>query len=438
MLIAGVVLLICSFGLLGWGVPVPIAMGLGGLTSLAVFRSGAGLSMIPLVVWSTASNFILTAIPTFVFMGEVILKSGASNKFYRGLTQLLRRTPGGVAMSNIGACGIFAAVSGSSVVTLAAIGNVAYPENIKAGVPKRLAIGSLAGGGTLGILIPPSAALIIYGSVTGESVPQLFMAGLLPGILAILLFLPYVGFAASRGSKDLRGQNNVQPRDDGGSSGRWDWIYVLPLAVIIVLVLGGIWGGFVTPTEAGAIGLLGAFILARLMGTNWGVSFIQESATSALITTSRLLFIIIGAQFASFAFSYTGLGRALCSTVIGWDMNPWVLLIVIYIIYVVTGCVLESISLIVVTIPLFYPIIIELGFDPIWFGVAVVLLVEIGLLTPPVGLNLFVAKDVVHDLPFADIIWGCIPFVILLAVVLIIITVFPEIALFLPSSMTAR
>jgi len=408
-----------------------IAISLGVTGIIALFFTGhiQFLGSVSEIVWNTSNNFIITAIPLFLFMGELVLRSELSEKFYISIGQLLCKIPGNLLHANIIACAIFAALSGSSVATAAAIGTIAIPQMKKVGYDRKLIYGSLAAGGTLGILIPPSISLILYGALTEQSVVKLFTAGIVPGILLTILFLFYTGFKSLKNFKQTNQSFNQKQNLYNGSQLIFSFSKciknILPMVLLIILVLGSLYGGYATPTEAAGIGVFFSLIFGFVFG-KLNKSRIIEALGEAVKTTSMIIFIMIGAQIFSFSLLSLGINRNLIIWVKNAFSSPYSLLIVIYISYIILGCFIDGNSIVFLTVPLFYPLVINAGFDPIWFGIVMVILIELGLITPPLGLNLFVIEGVDKEARINEVIQGSIPYMLLMLLMLAILTIFPK------------
>ncbi len=408
-----------------------LALGATGVLVLYLARGDMGLMAISSVVWNNSNSYILIAVPLFLLMGEVILRSGISDRFYRGVAVLTGRVPGGLLHANIVSCALFSAVSGSSVATAASIGTVAIPEMTKRGYAPRMVLGSLAAGGTLGILIPPSIVMILYGALVEESIAKLFMAGLLPGLAMAALFMTYIAvrMALQPGLAPPR-----DPRRVPFGEKLPHLLHVLPVVALLSIVLGGIYGGAITPTEAAAIGAIGAILLALCYR---GLTFpvLWEATLSSVKTTCMVIFIIIGAQILSTALSYSGASRAISQLVVDMQLSKWVLFAGLVLLYVVLGFFVDGISMIYITLPVLFPVVVEAGFDPIWFGVILTILIELGQITPPVGLNLFTIHGISGGRPFGEVVAGSTPFVFLMLLMVLLLAFFPGLALWIPSLM---
>jgi tripartite ATP-independent transporter DctM subunit len=423
--VAGGIYLAVLVGLLLGGVWVSIAIGMTGVVGLLLVNP-ALLAGVESTVWNTLDSFVLTAVPLFLFMGSMVLNSGISTRFYRGLSPWLGGVPGGLAQSNIAACSIFAAVSGSSVATAAAIGAIAIPEMRERGYDMQITTGTLAAGGTLGILIPPSISMIVYGSVVGESIGRLFAAGIVPGIGLSLAFMAFIWIQAT-----LRPGTTPRQADSVSWGARWRGLAdTVPILLLIVLVLGGLYAGLMTPTEAGGVGAAGAIAVAALYRQlTW--SAVRESLLDTLRTNSMVLFIIVGAQVMSFALVSAEIPRGIVGAIAALSLSPWVIYAVLVALYVVLGCLVEALSLMLLTLPVVYPIVQAQGFDPIWFGVVLVILLEVGLITPPVGLNLYVIQGMAK-VPLGVVARGAFPYVVMMLGAVIVLWFLPGLALWLP------
>lgn len=417
-------LLIILFSLLGSGLWIAITLGITGVVGILI--SGDGLDIIGNIAWDTSNDFILTATPLFLFMGEIILVSGLSKRFYASIVKWLKFIPGGLIHSNILASGMFSAISGSSMATAAAIGSIAIPEMKKFGYQKKHIYGSIASGGTLGILIPPSIVLILYGVMVEESIVDLFQAALIPGILLLSLFLIYTTVVM------LKSKNKI-PSSDIEELGTWESLKgVVPLVLLIVIVLGSIYSGIITPTESAGMGAFLALIIGLIFGhLNWNK--VLQASKNAIKITSMLLFIMIGAEIFSHATVSLGINRDLTSWLANAQLSPIVILVVICFIFIILGFFMDGNSIMFLTIPLLFPVIMEANINPIWFGVIMVILIEIGQITPPLGLNLFVIRSIDTESDITTIVKGAIPYLMIMLLMIIILMMFPNIALWLPS-----
>lgn len=397
---------------------ISAALGLTGLIGLAVSGREQLIASVSDICWNTSNDFILTAVPLFLFMGEVIVSSGISGRFYQSVAKWLSRVPGGLLHSNIIACAIFAAISGSSVATAAGIGSIAIPTMKKHGYKREAIYGSLASGGTLGILIPPSISLILYGAMTDQSIVQLFTAAIAPGILLTLLFLIYTGISAF---KDRPSQQSADSREMTYLSSLSG---IVPMLVLIALTMGSLYSGRATPTEAAGIGAFLSILVGYIFG-HLNMQRIYQALVNAVKTTSMIVFIMLGAQIFSFAVVSSGINRSLIQWIVEADFSKWVLFLMVCLIYLVLGCFMDGNSMVFLTIPLLYPLMVNTGFDPIWFGVVMVVLIEVGLITPPLGLNLFVIQGIDGECSVTDVVRGSIPYMLIMFLMIIILAVFP-------------
>ncbi len=410
----------------------PIAFAMAGVGFLGlIYLSGmrAGFTALEIVPFTTTANYTLSCVPLFVLMGLFCFHSGISQDLYQSAYKWLGQLPGGLAMATVAACAGFAAVSGSSMATAATMGTVALPEMKRYDYDSELATGSVAAGGTLGILIPPSLGFILYAILTEQSIGKLFMAGILPGVLLAALFIVLIY---------VRARHNIKLGPPGPRTSILEKAASLKntwgMLTLFVLVMGGIYMGIFTPTEAAGIGAFGAFIFAIVKR-----QLNRQNLMLALLETGRVagmfLFILVGAMIFSYFLAVTQLPFELANFVTSLPMSRFAILAGILFIYLVLGCIMEITSALVLTLPIFFPAVIALGFDPIWFGVLMVLVQELGLITPPVGLNVFVLSGVAKDVPMSTIFRGVVPFVIVMIIFGVILIVFPQISLFLPNVM---
>jgi len=428
--IAGLILGGLLIILLMAGVWIAIALGIVGTVGVLMSEPEA-LGGLEYVCWNNLNSFVLTAVPLFLLMGSVILEAGVSTRFYKALSTWLDYLPGSLIHTNIVACAMFAALCGSSVATAAAIGTVAIPEMEKRGYDRPLTYGSLAAGGTLGILIPPSISLLIYGAMVEQSIGRLFMGGFVPGLILASIFSVYLLVRTVI-------QPELVPRKEKGSSWKvrlYALRDIMPIIALILLVLGGIYAGVTTPTEAAAAGSAGALVIALAYG---GLSFeaLKRSFFSTIKITSMVLFILIGAQIMSFGLVETNVPRGVVATVAGLNVSRWVIFTFIVLIYLVLGMFVDAMANMLITLPVIYPLVLAYGFDPIWFGIVMVVLLEVGLITPPVGMNIFVIHGVARGRPLTEVIRGAAPYVLLMLLMVGMLAAFPNLVLWLPSRMT--
>jgi C4-dicarboxylate transporter, DctM subunit len=418
----GIILL----SLLALSVPVAGALGWLGLI-LDNFYSLMPLKLaLGEIVWQNAIEYILVAIPLFILLGEILLRAGIAERMYGAMVQWLSWLPGGTMHSNIGSCAIFAASSGSSVATAATVGTVAYPEIARRGYNEPLFLGTIAAGGTLGILIPPSINLIIYGLLTDTSVPQLYLAGFLPGLLLALLFMLTIFIAVL-----IKPEWGGAPVETSWSE-RWKSLPdLLPPLGIFVVVVGSIYAGIATATEAASVGVVASLILAASFGA-LNLNMLREAVEGTLRTTAMVMLIVFAALFLNFVLAAVGMTGKLVALIDHMGISPMQTLWVIIGFYIVLGCFMETLSMLITTTPLIAPILFSMGFDPVWFGILVTLLLETALITPPVGVNLYIVQGVRDGGAMNDVIIGTLPFVLTMFVMIGMLVLFPQIALFLP------
>lgn len=429
-LMVGVGGLAAMFAFMVFRMPVGMAMLAAGYFG-TVLISGARSANALLVTetFSAASNYNLTVIPLFILMGNIASVAGFSSRLYEAAFAWVGWLRGGLASASIIGCAAFAAVSGSSVATAVTIGKVALPEMKRFGYSDALATGAIAAGGTLGFLIPPSTGFVLYAILTEESIGQLFMAGIVPGLLLTALFMAAVALVTLK---------------DPEAGPRGEWVSVskrlralmraLPLIVVIIVSIGGIYLGVFTPVEAAGVGA-GLVILMAIGMRKLEWSVLKQAVSDTVGTTAMLYLIVIGASVLNPFLALTHVPAMLGEAMTSAGLGPYGVLLLIIIAYLVLGMFMDGLAMLVVTIPIFFPIITGLGFDPIWFGVVAVIVIEMGMITPPVGLNVFVVKSVARDVPMATIFRGVIPFWIAMAVCLLAVIVFPQIALTIPSAM---
>jgi C4-dicarboxylate transporter, DctM subunit len=416
-----------AFLLILGGYWIAAALGVAGIIGMYVVGSTpAVMQVIGNIVWNTCNSFVLTSIPLFLFMGDIILVSGLSKNFYKGIVKFLHFIPGGLLHSNIVACAIFAAISGSSVATAAGIGSVAIPEMKRMNYNKSYIYGSLAAGGTLGILIPPSIPLIIYGSMTSVSVSKLFIAAMVPGIALAGLYIIYLLLNALVNPSKYAGViHDASDQFSFGAAIKG----IFPMVVLVVFIFGSIYSGIATPTEAAGVGSLFAIILGVIFG-DLKIKKIWPAAENALKITSMIIYIMIGAQIISYFLTVTGTSRELVSWLVGLGLPSWVFLSCVYIIYIILGCFMDGNSMMYLTLPILYPVLLALGYNPIWFAIVLVVLIELGQITPPMGLNLFVIKGIDTESTLEEIINGCLPYMAIMMFFVLILSVYPTLATF--------
>ncbi|ROR03003.1 TRAP transporter large permease [Desulfosoma caldarium] len=380
-------------------------------------------------MWNSVNSWSLTALPLFVFMGELLHRTAVSDKLFNGLVPWLNRIPGKLLHINVFACSLFAAVSGSSAATTATVGKITLDELSKRGYSESMALGSLAGAGTLGFMIPPSLIMIIYGILSDTSIGQLFIGGIFPGLLLAGGYSFYIALRAI-----------VTPDIVPSQEESFTWAQrfrslrdLAPVLFLIAVVLGGIYLGYTTPTEAAAIGVLGAFVLGVLFRTmSW--SIFKDALWSAVRTSTMITFIIVGAAFLSQVVGFLGITTTLSRFIADLHLSPYMLIFILGLMYIFLGMLLDGISLVVMTLPIVLPMILHAGFSPLWFGIFLVFMVELSQITPPVGFSIFVLQSMSHkDVGF--ILKATFPFFVIMVVTVVLVTVFPQIALFLPQKM---
>lgn len=412
------------------GVPVAVSLGIVGIVGGALLISPAMLSQLPQIAFTQSSSFILIVAPLFVLMSEIISASTIGTRLFIVVQTWLGRLPGALGMAAVISCSGFAAICGSSPVTAATIGKVAIPEMSKMGYSQRLALGATAAGGTLGILIPPSIALILYGVITETSIGDLFIAGIVPGIMiAFLLCFTIFLMVLKNPSLAPAVQERVRMKEKVTGL-----VHVAPILILAFLVIGSIYVGMTTPTEAAAFGVIGALVIVLVM-RQLGFKKLSNVLSNTVKTTGMFFLLVIGGMFASFILTRLRIPQGMAEFILGFDMPGWMIIVVINILILILGMFLDPMSILVIVVPIFFPTVIALGFDPVWFGILVTINMEIGAITPPVGFNLFVLKSVIPDIKMSDVVIGSLWFVVPMIIGLIIIGVFPDIALFLPSLM---
>jgi TRAP-type C4-dicarboxylate transport system permease large subunit len=455
-------------------IPIALAMGIVGIVGYAYMRDwswGAAFATAQTKVYETGRNYTLSVVPLFILMGNFVTRAGMSQELFRAAYAFIGHLRGGLAMATIVACGGFGAICGSSIATAATFAKVAYPSMKKYGYSDALATGAIASGGTLGILIPPSTIMVIYGIMTGTNIGKLFAAGILPGVVAIVLLCVAVQYVTWRDPKAGPAGERLSWRERFATLDGVVWFGALGVAILVVvgfgwvagddaavagaiavfalslvykgvtsvialftLVMGGIYGGVFTATEGAGVGAIGAlvFALAR-RSLDWRALY--EALLESARTTSMLFLILIGAlMFAEFV-NITTMPKDLIAFVTRWDLSPVMVVAGIMVMYVLLGTAMEELSMILLTVPVLFPLIVHLGIDPIWFGILIVVIVEIGLISPPVGMNLFVLKTLLPQVPTGTVFRGVMPFMFADCVRLAILIAFPIISLYLPSLM---
>jgi C4-dicarboxylate transporter, DctM subunit len=428
---AGISIVGALFVLLATGMPIAFALGLAAVGAL-VLQGGFGIFyVLSETMFSGIASLAFVAIPMFVLMGAAVASSPAGSDLYTSLDRWLNRVPGGLVLSNIGACAIFSGMTGSSPATCAAIGKMGIPEMTRRGYPNSVATGSIAAGGTLGILIPPSVTLIVYGIATETSIGRLFMAGVFPGIMLTVMFMIWAlidckrkgyEFAARSVRYTLKEKFAAMPR-------------VLPFLLIIVGTMYVLYGGIATPSEAAGAGAFLTLLVVIIAYRLFKVGVLTNIFGSAMRESVMIMMILAAAELFAFALSSLFITQTIAATIAGMDVNPWVLMGVINVFLLVSGMFLPPVAVIVMTAPLLFPIVTQAGFDPYWFAIVLTINMEIGLITPPIGLNLFVINAIAPDIKTKEILWGSVPYVLVMMLAIVILCIFPGIATWLPNQM---
>jgi len=420
------------FFFLGTGIWVAMSLLGVAVVGMLLFTSRPVGDAMATTIWGASSSWSLTALPLFIWMGEILFRTKLSENLFRGLTPWMQRLPGGLLHVNIVGSAIFAAISGSSAATVATVGKMSIPELRSRKYPERMIVGTLAGAGTLGLLIPPSITLIIYGVTVNESIAKLFIAGILPGIVLALMFMSYVVLWA------------LFRREKGeGDMGHYDWAQkvralgqLLPIIILILSVMGSIYLGLATATEAAVLGVIGGLILSAAQKSLTWNSFIQ-SLLGATRTSAMIAFILAGSSFLSLAMGFTGLPRALAEWIATMELTPIALVAALTVFYIILGCFLDGISAVVLTMAVIEPMVRAAGFDMIWFGIFLMVVIEMAQITPPIGFNLFVLQGMTgHDMGF--IARAAAPLFLIMVLAVAVLVAFPGIATYLPSIMSAR
>ncbi|WP_027718468.1 TRAP transporter large permease [Desulfovirgula thermocuniculi] len=415
--------------LLGSSVWIGISLFMVGMAAFKLFTPSPPLTILSNILWNSTNGSTMMALPLFIFMGEILFRSQISANLFRGLSPWMNGLPGRLLHVNIAACALFAAVSGSSAATTATVGKITVPELLKRKYDPSLSLGSLAGAGTLGFLIPPSLMMLVYGIMSGVSIGKLFIAGVVPGIILAGAFSLYIALRCL-----LR--PDLAPAGDL----RYTWgdrikalPLLLPVLLLIVLVLGSIYTGWATPSEAAAVGVLGALFFAWITRSMDGKAF-REALLGSVKTTCMIMLIVAGASYLSVAVGYLGIPAKLTAFIGTLGLTKYQLIAILSVMYIILGCLLDGFSMIVMTLPLALPLIKAAGFDPLWFGIYLVIMIEIAQITPPVGFNLFVINSLSNESIFRIALYALPSFIIMLLVVALI-TVYPQLVLALPNTM---
>jgi C4-dicarboxylate transporter DctM subunit len=427
---SGALILLAAFALLliliGFGIPVAFALGLVSAAGAVIFLSPAHLAEVGQIAFENGTSFVFVAVPLFILMAEVLASARLSALLFEAASRLLNRVPGGLAVASVAACAGFGTICGSSAATAATIGAPAIPEMLKRGYSKRLSLGAVAAGGTLGILIPPSIAMIVYGIINEVSIGQLYLAGIIPGILMAALLCGSIALA-------VKLRPALAP-----PVGRFTWAEraqslrkVWPVGVLALIVIGPIYTGIATPTEAAALGAAGSLIYAFLTGMTRAE--FGAALTRTVQTTSMILFLLIGGFMLGFVLTSLGIPQSLANYIVSLGANPWVVVILVNVLFFLLGRALDPMTIMVITMPVLFPVVVGLGFDPVWFGIIITINAEIDNILPPDGVNLLVLKSIAPaEVSMSDIIIGSAPFTLVLILGMAIVMVFPELALWLP------
>ncbi|SFO40453.1 TRAP transporter, DctM subunit [Roseovarius lutimaris] len=427
-----ILFLFVLFTLLGTGVWVGLALMGVAWVGMELFTTRPVGDVMLTTIWSASSSWTLTALPMFIWMGEILYRTRLSEDMFKGLSPWMAGLPGGLVHTNIVGCTVFGAVSGSSAATLTTVGKMSIPELRKRNYPEHLVIGTLAGAATLGLMIPPSLTLIVYGVTVNESITKLFFAGVVPGIILAAMFMGYVAIYSVT-SKDWN--PDVEEKISFGQKIK-NSRFLIPILLLIVVVIGSLYLGYATATEAAAIGVVGALVLAAVQGSLDWKSFVQ-SLMGATRTSAMIALILAGAAFLSLAMGFTGLPRGLADLISHWDLSRFQLLIVLLVFYIILGCFLDGISSVVLTMAVVEPMVRDAGINLIWFGIFVVVVIEMAQVTPPIGFNLFVLQGMTeHEMGY--IAKCAFPMFLLMIIMVFLLIAFPEMAMWLPDNMDKR
>jgi len=411
--------------LLASGLPVAFSLGLGGVAGMILFMGGDGaLAQLPIIGYKSLDDFVLTAVPMYILMSQILLTGKVGNDLFELANKWLRHLPGGLGIATVMACAVFAAITGSSVACAVTIGAIAIPEMLARGYDRPVVLGAVAAGGTLGILIPPSIPMILYGAITDESIGKLFMSGVVPGVIMTLMFTAIVVYR----SRNLQREAAATWDERISALKKSIWGLFLP-----IIVVGGIYTGIFTPTEAAGIGTVYSLFITFCVYRTLTLKDMPGILNDTIKTTCMIFAIMIGASLFGFVLTILDAPQALTNYVAGLETSRWVVFIAINCLLLFLGCILESVSIIFITLPILFPLILSLGFDPIWFNVVMLLNLELALITPPVGMNLFVLQGISPDSKMTDIVKGVIPFGLAMFVLIFILCLFSELATWLPT-----
>lgn len=422
------------------GIPIAFALGGVAVTFMFLFMPPSNIQIIAETLYSELHNFTLLAIPLFILMGSAVGKTRASMDLYEAMHRWFARLPGGLGVANVAGCSIFAAMCGSSPATCAAIGGMGIPEMRKRGYSAGLASGLIAAGGTLGILIPPSVTLIIYGIIVEQSIGKLFLAGVIPGFLLAFFFAVWVVIASLREKRRVVAVLGADRAKELADAERYTWRELfetlprmVPFLALIVFVMVALYGGFATPSEVAAVGAFGALALVVILYRAYKWSNIKEILSGTARESCMIMMIITMAFLFTYVMSYLHISQSATEWLVGLHLSKWAYLFWVNILLLVLGCFLPPVAIILMVTPVIMPGIIAHGFDPIWFGILMTINMEMGLITPPVGLNLFVINGIAPDIHFREIMWGVMPFIAIMALYIVLLAVFPDIVMWFPN-----
>ena len=420
---------IAMVALLALGLPIAVGLGLVGV-GLSEFFSPLPLTRaMGEVAWNSSTGFLMVSIPLFVLLGEILLRSGIADRMYAAVAAWLSWLPGGLMHANIGSSALFASMCGSSVATAATVGTTAMPQMTKYGYNPPLFLGSLAAGGTLGILIPPSINLIVYGLITNTSIPRLYLAGIVPGVLMALLFIALVAVVCA-----------LRPSLDGSRvSVSWServalMAEFLPPVFIFIVVIGSIYMGWATATESAALGVFAALILTAVRG-RFSIAMLVTAVENTMKTSGMIMLIVIAAFFLNFVMTAVGLTGSIIKLVTAYELSPLGLMLTVIVFYLILGAFMDEMAMMISTVPVIAPVVFAAGFDGVWFGIMLVMLMQAGMILPPVGINLFVIQGVRRSGRIGEIAWGALPFVVTMILLMGLLIVFPQIAMWLPDTL---
>jgi len=421
------------------GIPIAFALGGVAVTFMFLFMPPSNIQIIAETLYSELHNFTLLAIPLFILMGSVVGKTRASMDLYESMHRWFYRMPGGLGVANIAGCSIFAAMCGSSPATCAAIGGMGIPEMRRRGYSPALASGLIAAGGTLGILIPPSVTLIIYGIIVEQSIGKLFLAGVIPGFLLAFLFAVWVVLAFLREKRRARAGQGGEQAKEMLREETFTWKErletlprLLPFLILILVVMVALYGGLATPSEVAAVGAFGAMVLVAIMYRAYNWKTIKEILSGTARESCMIMMIIAMAFLFTYVMSYLHISQSATEWLVGLHLSKWAYLFWVNVLLLVLGCFLPPVAIILMVTPVVMPGILAHGFDPIWFGIVMTINMELGLITPPVGLNLFVINGIAPDIKFREIMWGVLPFIAIMFLYIVLLAMFPEIVTWLP------